>query len=214
LRINHKVIEDSAAERVNRDGLASLSMSELAAGLEVRTPSLYAHVTGIDEIKRMLALRGLGEMENTLARASLGKTTSDAVRAMLFAYRDFVRDNPGVYEAMIPSPPADDELWLQASNRLQTTTIAVLSGFAFTAEEEIHVMRGLRSLAHGFAALEASGAFRGPIDLDESFAWLVEVFLSGLEPKFELQASREASPGTARSRGSSARASGRKALRR
>ena len=37
-------------------------MSELAAALDVKTPLLYAHVTGIDEVKRMLALRGLADM--------------------------------------------------------------------------------------------------------------------------------------------------------
>ena len=113
---------------------------------------------------------------------------------MLFAYRDFARDNSGVYEAMIPSPPADDALWIEALDRLQSTTVAVLSGFAFTREEEIHVLRGLRSLAHGFAALESSGAFRSPIELDESFGWLVEVSPSpAWEPKSESQAAREPS---------------------
>ena len=72
-KLDHGVIEHAAAERVNRHGLASLSMSELAAALDVKTPSLYAHVTGIDEVKRMLALRGLADMENCLARAALGK---------------------------------------------------------------------------------------------------------------------------------------------
>ena len=67
---------------------------------------------------------------------------------MHFAYRDFARDNSGVYEAMIPSPPADDALWIEALDWLQSTTVAVLSGFAFTREEEIHVPRGLRSLVY------------------------------------------------------------------
>jgi AcrR family transcriptional regulator len=212
-KIDHAAIEQAAAERVNLHGLASLTMSELASDLDVKAPSLYAHVTGIDEVKRMLALRGLAAMENFLARAALGKTTTDALRAMLFGYRDFVHDNPGVYEAMIASPPAGDETWLEAAERLQTTQAAVLSGFAFTSEEEVHVLRAVRSLAHGFAALESSGAFRRPIDVDESFGWLVDVFLSGLQPKIHSKASKATSSGTRRARGRSASASARKAGR-
>jgi AcrR family transcriptional regulator len=211
LKVDRDVIEHAAAQIANHDGLAGLSMSALATVLDVKTPSLYAHVTGIDEVRRMLALRGLSDMDNALARAALGKTTDQAVRAMLFAYVDYVREHPGVYEAMVPSPPLDDEAWLAAYDKLQSTTAAVLSGFEFSPEEQVHVLRGLRSLAHGFAALEASDSFRRPVDLDESFGWLVDVFLAGLQPKDESQASSEADAATTRTRGRSARAEGRKA---
>jgi AcrR family transcriptional regulator len=211
LKVDRDAIEHAAAMIANHDGLSSLSMSALATLLDVKSPSLYAHVTGIDEVKRMLALRGLADLENALARAALGKTTGEAVRAMLFAYVDYVREHPGVYAAMIPSPPLDDEPWLAAAAKLQSTTATVLSGFEFSPEEEIHALRGIRSLAHGFAAFEGTDAFRSPVDLDESFGWLVDVFLAGLQPKVEAHASREADSATMRTRGRSARAMGRKA---
>ena len=107
--------------------------------------------------------------------------------------------------------PADDAAWLDASDKLRSTTAAVLSGFGFSAEEEIHVLRGLRSLAHGFAAFEASDAFRSPVDLDESFGWLVEVFLSGLQPKTVLRATGETNAAPLRTGGRSERVIGRKA---
>jgi hypothetical protein len=48
-------------------------------------------------------------------------------------------------------------------------------------DEAIHALRGLRSLVHGFATLEISGGFGIPLDLDESFSRLVDLFITGLE---------------------------------
>jgi AcrR family transcriptional regulator len=212
-RVDRHAVEEAAAEIVNRRGLSSLSMSELASALDVKTPSLYAHVAGIDEVRRMLALRGLVEIENTIARAALGKAKEDAIRSILFAHLEYVRSNPGVYEATIPSAPRGDAEWLAASEKVQSTTMAVLSAFGFAREDEIHVQRGLRSLAHGFAALEGSGGFRNPVDLDESFGWLVDVFLAGLPSKLASKAARSTKAATTRTTQKSARASGRKAAR-
>jgi hypothetical protein len=47
-------------------------------------------------------------------------------------------------------------------------------------EEAVHVIRGLRSMAHGFATIERSGGFGIPIDLDESYRRLIDAYLSGL----------------------------------
>jgi hypothetical protein len=53
--------------------------------------------------------------------------------------------------------------------------------YGLQGAEAIHALRGLRSLVHGFASLEASGALKHPVKRDESFAWLVESFLAMLE---------------------------------
>jgi AcrR family transcriptional regulator len=70
---------------VNQRGLDELSMSELAQALNVRTPTLYSHVAGLDDLKRLLALHGLAELDRTMARATIGISGPDAVRALLNA---------------------------------------------------------------------------------------------------------------------------------
>ena len=62
---------------------------------------------------------------------------------------------------------------------------AALSCDRLGGDEEIHALRGLRSLVHGFAALEMRGALKHPVDREASFAWLIEMFIAGLgaQPK-------------------------------
>ncbi len=156
-------------------------MSDLAHALNVRTPSLYSHVAGIDDVKRLLALHGLAELEQGAARATIGKSGADAVRALLNGYRDFVRKNPGVYAATLPTPPRSDREWSGAVDRLMNTCLAALQEYELRGPEMVHALRGLRSLVHGFVSLESSGALKHPVNRDESFAWLVESFLAALE---------------------------------
>jgi AcrR family transcriptional regulator len=165
----------------NRHGIDGLSMGDLAKVLDIRVPSLYSHVAGIDDVKRLVALHGLAELEQGVARATIGKSGPEAVRALLNGYRSFVKKNPGVYAASVPTPPRDDAQWSAAADRLTETCLATMQGYGLRGSQAIHALRGLRSLVHGFASLEAAGALKHPVKRDDSFAWLVESFLAMLE---------------------------------
>jgi 2-keto-3-deoxy-L-rhamnonate aldolase RhmA len=68
-----------------------------------------------------------------------------------------------------------------AEGRVVQVVLAVVQSFGLTGADAIHAVRGLRSLVHGFASLEASGGFGLPLDCDESFRRLVRIFIRGLE---------------------------------
>ena len=59
--------------------------------------------------------------------------------------------------------------------------MAVMASFGLEGGDAVHAVRGLRSVVHGFATLEISGGFGMPLDLDESFVRLVDLFIAGLE---------------------------------
>jgi AcrR family transcriptional regulator len=178
-RVDLARIRQAACALANRHGIDGLSMNDLAQALNVRTPSLYSHVAGIDDVRRLLALHGLEELDRGAARVTIGKAGPDAVRALLNGYRDFVRKNPGVYAATLA--PREDAEWRAAVNRLKETCVAALQGYGLKGDDAIHALRGLRSVVHGFASLEAAGAMKDAVDRNESFAWLVESFIAMLD---------------------------------
>ena len=167
-------------------------MSDLAAALKVRPPSLYSHVAGIAQVRRLLALHGLAELERGAAKSTIGKSGKEAVRALLRGYREFVRKNPGVYAATLPTPDPADTEWRAAVERLGETCSASMQGYGLHGPDATHALRGLRSVVHGFASLEAAGAMRSKVDRDESFAWLTDAFLLALE-QMGAEARRKAS---------------------
>ena len=181
--LDRAAVVEAAASLADEEGLEGVTLAELASRLGVRTPSLYNHVAGLEGLRRELALLGTRELARRLGRAAVGKTTDDAAFAIAQAYRDFVKERPGLYAATVRSYrisyPEDPEL-AAAEGEAMETVLAVLASYGLTSEEAVHAARGLRSVAHGFATLEVAGGFGLPLDLDESFRRLVRAFTDGL----------------------------------
>lgn len=173
----------TAAALINREGTAALSLKRLADELGVQTPSLYNHVDGLPGLERELTLLSVRRLGDALTDAVIGKSGPAAVTALLDAYRAFVVTNPGlasytVRPAAVEAP--DDVERVQAEARIVHVAVAVVASFGLAGDDAIHAVRALRSVAHGFATLEAAGGFGIPLDLDESFHRLAAMVIAGL----------------------------------
>ncbi|HET9985748.1 MAG TPA: TetR-like C-terminal domain-containing protein [Longimicrobiales bacterium] len=171
-----------AAVRIaDADGLEAVTLASVAARLGVRSPSLYAHVDGLDGLRRLLSLRAAGGMAEALRAAVAGRAGEEALRAIAHAYRRFAGEHPGMYEAAQRAvrPGEDDELY-GALGRVAQPALEALAEAAVEVGERVHLTRALRSALHGFVALERVGGFGMPEDVDESFARLVELLLAGV----------------------------------
>lgn len=169
-----------ASEIVDEQGMESLSLSSLAQKLGIRPPSLYNHVTGLPGLRANLAAYGCNLLNATITRAAVGRSGDTAVRAMADAYLAFARVHPGLYEAIQRVPDAQESAWQQAAEQIVDTVVQVFKHYKLDDEEAIHAVRGFRSLVHGFTSLERNGDFGIPIDVDVSYRFLIDTFLSGL----------------------------------
>jgi AcrR family transcriptional regulator len=180
----------AAAELLNAEGPAALSLNRLAKRLGVQTPSLYNHVDGLPGLQRELALlnvRGLGER---LERAAIGRSGGEALRSIAQAYREHIKASPGVYIAtlQVSGNRTDASPELEAAEeQVLSVVLAVVISFGLSEADGLHAVRGLRSMVHGFASLEVAGGFGLPLDLDESFRRLVEMFIGGLQQEARRQ---------------------------
>jgi hypothetical protein len=119
-----------------------------------------------------------------LARASAGKSKTEAVVALAKAYRSFILQNPSMYLATVRSVyhrENPDPVMEAASQESVAIALDVLAPYDFNQTQAIHAVRGLRSLVHGFATLEMAGGFGLPIPTDDSFDYLIRLYTAGLE---------------------------------
>ncbi|MDQ0779203.1 AcrR family transcriptional regulator [Streptomyces aurantiacus] len=162
-------------------GLTNLTMGLLAERVGVRTPSLYKHVSGQEDLNRRIAVLALREAADAVGGAVQGYAGRDALAAAARAFRTFVVEHPGRYAATIgvePSGP-DDPLATEGMRVLGAFT-AVLRGYEIAESDVDHALRMLRSLCHGFATLQAANGFQWSADIDESFEWLIAFADRGL----------------------------------
>jgi len=171
----------TAAAIADRDGLEALTLAQLAATLGVKPPSLFNHVNGLPALRRELRLLALRELGDALALAAIGKSRGDGVQALAAAYRGFVRKHPGIYAETLSAIDDDDREIAAVSDRIIGICMSVMNGYSLSRREAVHAIRALRSIGHGFASLEAVRGFGMPINIDESYEWLVNNFIAGLD---------------------------------
>lgn len=162
-------------------GLSNLTMALLAERVGVRTPSLYKHVGGQEDLIRRIAVLALSETADAVGRAVQGYAGRDALAASARAFRTFVLEHPGRYAATIGvEPSGPDDPLVTAGRRTLDAFTAVLRGYDIAESDVDHALRMLRSLCHGFATLQAANGFQWSADIDESFEWLIAFADRGL----------------------------------
>lgn len=162
-------------------GFPALSMGLLAERLGVRTPSLYKHVEGLADLSQRIAVLAVLEVGDAVRGATRGLTRGDALAAAAAAMREYVVDHPGRYAATTGArfTSSDDPLAL-AGEALLGSLADVLRGYGLDPAQEVHALRMLRSVLHGFSTLEADGGFQLATDVGESFSWLIAFLDHGL----------------------------------
>lgn len=162
-------------------GFASLTLAQLAESVGVRTPSLYKHIAGQDDLNRRIAALALTGAADAVGAATQGLTGRDALAAAARAFRDFVLTHPGRYAATIglePTGPHDPIA--VAGGRLLDSFSSVLRSYDVAPDETVHALRALRSIFHGFGTLQSAQGFQWSADVDDSFEWLVALVDTGL----------------------------------
>jgi AcrR family transcriptional regulator len=178
--LSREVVVCAAADLLDECAGSDLKLADLAERLGVRVPSLYNHVNGADDLKEGIALYGVKELGRRLGQAAIGRSGEEALWAIANAYRAFAKERPGLYPLTLRAPAHDDTARIAASDEIISVLTRVLEPFGFTDERALHVIRGLRSLLHGFVSLELVGGFGMPFDIDESYQRLVSSYLAGL----------------------------------
>ena len=175
-------VTEAAATLVDELGFDQLSMGLLAERLGVKTPSLYKHVESQAALAHRIATLATVELGDALRDATQGRAGSEALFAAAQTMRAFVNNHPGRYAAAnaARSTGPEDPFGV-ASDRLLGALAAVLRGYQLKPGDEVHALRMLRSVLHGFATLEAGGGFRMDVDVDESFGWMVSLIDNGLK---------------------------------
>ena len=176
------VVVRAGADLADEIGFDSVSVSEVARRLGVRTPSLYSHVQSSTDLSTRICALALDELADLVADAISGCSGRSAVLALLETYGGYARRHPGRYDALLvrlpttPSP-ADEgfSLAVAASRRHASLLRAVLRDYDLSGDTEVHAIRLLGSVVRGFASLDLAGSFehsRPPGD--ESRAYIAD----------------------------------------
>ena len=180
-RLSRDSIVNAALTFLDREGWDALTINALANQLGTKGPSLYNHVNSLEDLRRTVRMRVVGDIIDMLTNVAQGRTRDDAVIAMASAYRSYAHHHPGRYSAFTRMPlGGDDPEYTEATRAAAGPVIEVLSSYGLDGENAFYAALEFWSALHGFVLLEMTGVM-DEVDTDAVFSDMVLRLASGME---------------------------------
>jgi AcrR family transcriptional regulator len=180
-KLSRDAIVNAALTFLDREGWDGLTINALATQLGTKGPSLYNHVDSLDDLRRTVRMRVIGDIIAMLNTVAEGRTRDDAVVTMASAYRSYAHHHPGRYSAFTRMPlGGDDPEYTAATRAAAGPVIEVLSSYGIDGENAFYSALEFWSALHGFVLLEMTGVM-DDIDTDAVFTDMVLRLAAGME---------------------------------
>jgi AcrR family transcriptional regulator len=180
-KLSREGIINAALTFLDREGWDALTINALAAQLGTKGPSLYNHVDSLEDLRRSVRMRVIGDIISMLGRVGEGRERDDAVLVMAGAYRSYAHHHPGRYSAFTRMPlGGDDPEYTAATRAAAEPVIAVLASYGLDGDDAFYAALEFWAALHGFVLLEMTGVM-GDIDVDAVFSDMVLRLATGLE---------------------------------
>ncbi len=182
-KLSRDSIVNAALTFLDRDGWDGLTINALANQLGTKGPSLYNHVHSLDDLRRTVRMRVVGDIIDMLNTVGQGRTPDDAVMVMASAYRSYAHHHPGRYSAFTRMPlGGDDPEFTEVTRAAAAPVISVLSAYGLDTEAAFFAALEFWSAMHGFVLLEMTGVMAG-IDTDGVFTDMVMRLAAGMQTR-------------------------------
>ncbi len=180
-KLSRDVIVNAALSFLDREGWDALTINALANHLGTKGPSLYNHVDSLDDLRRTVRMRVVGDIIEMLNTGGDGRTRDDAVLVMAGAYRSYAHHHPGRYSAFTRMPfGGEDPEYSAATKAAAGPVIAVLASYGLQGDEAFYAALEFWSAMHGFVLLEMTGVM-DDVDTDAVFSNMVLRLTAGME---------------------------------
>lgn len=177
--IDKNLVIIGAAKLANEEGLENITLKRLADNLGIQTPSLYNHISGLEDLRKQLMIYGWKQMEEKIIQAVIGISGYDALKAMGYAFYDYATGNPGVFGAMLWYNKFRDEETMAATEGLFSVIYKITKSLNISPENSEHLIRTWRGFLEGFSLLVNNGAFGHPFSIKDSFEISLNVLVEG-----------------------------------
>ncbi len=179
--LNTDRIVEAAAELIAEKGFDQFSLRELADRLDVKTASLYNHISSLSELTSHIGELTFERMAKQLYGGTEDASSFDALYHVAIGYRKFAKENPELYKTIVKIPSTGDPKLVEKGRNFVHSLYPLLEACGLSEKDIIHFSRTIRSAIHGFVTLEEAGFFGTMADADESYSYMVKTLIQSLK---------------------------------
>lgn len=177
--IDKTIIIKKAAEMANEIGLEKVTLKLLANQLNIKPPSLYNHIKGLDDLRKEVMIYGWKQLEERVIEAAVCVTGYDALEAMGRTFYKYATENPGIFNAMLWYNKFQSDETQDATKRFFSVIYKIFSTLNISQKNCDHLIRTYRAFLEGYALLVNNKAFGHPLSIEDSFEISLQVLKAG-----------------------------------
>lgn len=186
--LNMKVTKDAviqtASDIADKKGLNNLSLKVVAEELNIRTPSLYNHISCLDDLLRAVAHNGMRQMNERMKQAAIGKSGAAAIKAVAVEYLNYMIEHCGVYETIQWASWHGTEETASIFDDYLSLLITLIQSCDFNSTHTNEILNMLTGIIHGYTTLQLRYAFSNPDKVRSEFCDAIDALLSGIHIKY------------------------------
>ena len=174
-------IIEVAIEIINQEGFANLSLKKVSKKLKIKSPSLYNHISNLEDLKNKISLYGWKQLEEKMFLSIIEESGYEAIKSMAYAFYDYATENKGIFEAMLWY----NKYMIEEGNQVTHNTFDIL--FKILRKQNLsdetinHFIRTLRVFLEGYVLLVNHQAFGHPLSIQKSFDFSLNILINGVK---------------------------------
>jgi len=172
-----------AAQLTDEKGFDAVTLKEISARLGVSSPALYKHIASLPELRERVSLYAMEQLKAALVRATIGRGGIDALKEMGRTYILFAREHSGLYEIIQWMNLVSDQDAGSLFSEVVQLVYDIGADLGMDELEASHIIRTVRSLAHGFASIEGHRGFSHNSTVESSFEYAIDTFILGVKTR-------------------------------
>ena len=174
-------IIEVAIEIINQEGFAYLSLKKVAKKLKIKSPSLYNHISNLEDLKNKISLYGWKQLEEKMFLSIIEESCYEAIKSMAYAFYDYATENKGIFEVMLWY----NKYMIEEGNQVTHNTFDIL--FKILRKQNLsdetinHFIRTLRVFLEGYVLLVNHQVFGHPLSIQKSFDFSLNILINGVK---------------------------------
>lgn len=184
MSINKEKVIQTTVQLVDKEGLNNLSLKLVADNLGIRTPSLYNHISNLDDLLREVAHKGMSEMNNLMTQAAIGKIGANAIKSLCCAYFEYMIEHPGVYETIQWATWHGNSETTELFNNYKAILTKLIYSCNLQKEKTNEILDLLIGIIHGYTTMNLGKAISKPAETTNELIIAIDTVLVGVYQKY------------------------------
>ncbi len=181
-KLSKEFIVAKSLQLIDRDGVEKFSLNSLAKYLDVKTSSLYNHISNLNELNILISSQVHQELTECISKKIKNKDGRELLLSFSMGYIKYAMKNPERYKMGHCFPKEfTGDVSLPFLNQRKLFLEIIRAVFELDDKTNALVMRNFRCFLHGLSMFQVGGGFVPIGKMEDLLKNQIDIFTFGVK---------------------------------